>query len=398
MNKDLKIIKKKYGEDMMKLCRNLFPTILEQVGLLPLIMQQEFHENHNLYEDIITNNLVDDFARYIFNLADIKHVYVTKKVASPQELLKKAGYKLYECYSEEDIQSFQKYYYPGEELCTFNGHRLDICHVFFAVKNNAHTLKRTDFIQPKRQDEYGTSVLSIQFKRDQTHALSIKNRYNTTVEKADSTFANNLDNIIPGLTKSFAIYYGLTQEYMNKSYRIPFYLRILDKTIPKLAQKIAKHNSIKQEITFTIPGYVKASDNKLYKYNNEINGIYYCPDNIIIDHAEIKKYEKEKYIILDYFILNLQEKTLTLYDKTIPDSFTKTITDINLITIKNIADLKEITISTTSGTIIILLNKHNQIISIYNDYLQELPPNFLLFNNTLSTDALPNSLVRKKLT
>ena len=38
------------------------------------------------------------------------------------------------------------------------------------------------------------------------------------------------------------------------------------------------------------------------------------------------------------------------------------------------------------------------LLQILCEYLQEIPPNFLLFNNTLSTDALPNSLVRKKLT
>ena len=33
-----------------------------------------------------------------------------------------------------------------------------------------------------------------------------------------------------------------------------------------------------------IPGYTVAEDGKYYKYNYEINNIYYCPDNIIIDN------------------------------------------------------------------------------------------------------------------
>ena len=62
-----------------------------------------------------------------------------------------------------------------------------------------------------RQDEYGTSVISIQFDRDDTHTLSIKNRYNHKVEKPDATFSNNLNNIVAGLTKSFADYKGMRQ-------------------------------------------------------------------------------------------------------------------------------------------------------------------------------------------
>ena len=31
---DLKVIKKKFGEDMMRLCRKLFPSLLEEKGLL----------------------------------------------------------------------------------------------------------------------------------------------------------------------------------------------------------------------------------------------------------------------------------------------------------------------------------------------------------------------------
>ena len=34
MNSDLKLIKKKYGEEMSHLCHELFPVILEQEGLL----------------------------------------------------------------------------------------------------------------------------------------------------------------------------------------------------------------------------------------------------------------------------------------------------------------------------------------------------------------------------
>ena len=49
----------------------------------------------------------------------------------PEVLLEMAGYNLYECKTEEDIQSFRKYYAEGEEICTFNGGRLNKARVFF---------------------------------------------------------------------------------------------------------------------------------------------------------------------------------------------------------------------------------------------------------------------------
>ena len=43
MNKDLKIIKEKYGEKMMHLCRELFSTLLEEDGLLSKLMLDNFY-------------------------------------------------------------------------------------------------------------------------------------------------------------------------------------------------------------------------------------------------------------------------------------------------------------------------------------------------------------------
>ena len=254
MNQDLKIIKKKYGEEMMHLCRELFPTLLEQEGLLPKLLLDNFKESRSLVKDIIDNNLEEEFKNYIYNQVDVENNYEEVVSKSPEELLKEAGYKLYECHSEEEIQSFKKYYAPGEALCTFHGGRLNRCYVFFAIKENVDEIKRENFPKPQRQDEYGTSVISIQFTRDDSHTLSIKNRYNHTVNNPDSTFGNNLDNIISGLTNSFDKYYGLHQSHLQNS--------------------------------FEIPGYVKASDGKFYKYNYEINNIYYCENNVIIDNFE----------------------------------------------------------------------------------------------------------------
>ena len=61
MADDLKIIKNKFGENMSNLCKELFPTILENPGLLSNIMLSHFYPNHFLFNDILANNLLNDF-------------------------------------------------------------------------------------------------------------------------------------------------------------------------------------------------------------------------------------------------------------------------------------------------------------------------------------------------
>ena len=75
MNKDLKIIKKKYGEEMMHLCRDLFPTLLEQEGLLPKLLLDNFKESRSLVKDIIDNKLFEEFKNYIYNQVDVENNY-----------------------------------------------------------------------------------------------------------------------------------------------------------------------------------------------------------------------------------------------------------------------------------------------------------------------------------
>ena len=364
MNKDLKIIKKKYGEEMMHLCRELFPTLLEQEGLLPRLLHDNFKESRSLVKDIIDNNLEEEFKNYIYNQVDVENNYEEVGSKRPEELLKEAGYKLYECHNEEEIQSFRKYYSPGEALCTFNGGRLNRCFVFFAIKENVDEIKRENFPKPQRQDEYGTSVISIQFTRDNSHTLSIKNRYNHTVNNPDSTFGNNLDNIIPGLTNSFDKYYGMHQSHLQNS--------------------------------FEIPGYVRANDGKYYKYNYEINNIYYCENNVIIDNFEVKEYPHEQYIVLDYFILDLKNKRIQTYwnDMELEDSFPNTIGTIKDIKIENDKDNKNILIKTDNSDevdVIITLDKNNRIIALKNDKVENIGNSFLSYNNSLTSIELPNA-------
>jgi len=360
---ELRKIKKLYGEKMSHFCRENFPTILESEGVLLNILIKNFHPNKLLYEDLITyskmnetEDILLEFKNYIFkqHFRFERHAVCDK---SPKELLAEVGYILYECHSGRDVQQFKKYYAPGEELCTFDHDRTKRCHVFFAVKTNALEIKRKEV--PKREDEYGTSVISIQFTKDDICMLSIKNRYNHTVGGCDATFSNNLDNIIEGLTDSFEKEYGLIQQ-------------------------------IKQG-GFEIPSYVKANDGKFYKYNEEINNIYYCADNIIIDNFKVKKYDKSRYLIMNCFILDLVEKKLFLYDNTINECFHKITDNIEKIEIKKDEKQKIVKLLHFDGNYtIITLNEVNCIIGLESTYYKEIEDNFLRENKSIKKVNIKN--------
>ena len=345
MNYDLKVIKKKFGEDMMKLSRELFPTLLEEQGLLSGIFLDNFNPSKILYEDIKKNHLEKEFKMFIYGFLNEDEVIENSK-RTPKELFEEEGYDFYECKTEEDIQKFKKYYTRGEELCTFRDRRLDKCYVFFVVKKNVDEIKRENFKKPIREDEYGTSVMSIQFTKDEAHTLSIKNRYNHALLEGnpDATYRNNLENIAPGLTKSFENTYGLKQFNPNTN--------------------------------FEIKNYVRGKDGKFYKYNYEINNIYYCADNIIIDNFEVKKLPKERYIVMDYFILDMKDKKITLYDESINDSFVSSIKNIKKIDILKEDSNKRVVIIGEEGNMIIKLDPNDRIIEVDNETLKSVSDNY----------------------
>jgi len=294
MKSDYEFLKENYGESFARECRAFFPTILEYHGVLSKIMSETFAENHFLLEDIVKNNKTEEFKNFIF--AKFYDVLESKQIDNIQErlierpevLMDKAGYVLMHCKTSEDVQKFKRFYAPGEELCTFrDDDRIDNWHIFFAVKKNVSDIKRGNFDHPMRQDEYGTSVISLQFSRGEKSILSIKNRYNHTVADPDSTFSNDLENIIAGLTESFEKYYGI---------------KII---------KGSKH--------FELPSYVLAGDGKYYPYNIELDNIYYCPNNIVIENTIPRKLDKSTYEMFDYHIFN---KVTKKFETKVKDSFT----------------------------------------------------------------------------
>ena len=364
MSNDLINIKDKYGEGMMHLCRKNFSTILETEGLLFGLLSSHFAYSRFLYDDIVNNSIEMMFKNFIYSLLVSKDEELPVSSKTTSQLLSEAGYNLYECFNEDDIQSYRKYYASSELLCSFCGGRLDECYVFFAIKKDVDKIRREDFINPLRQDKYGTSVISIQFTKGDVNTLSIKNRYNHTVTNPDATYSNNLENIIPGLTRSFERDYNL---HINQNcYGL-----------------------------FEIPGYVLANDGKYYKYNYEINNIYYCTDNIIIDNFEvIRDYQqKEKYIIIDYFIIDLVNKKISLYDKNINDSFVDGLNNIRKIEINKDKKTgnKRLDITFVDGCVAFIeIDKFNRIISYENENVLEVEDNFLYKNMYLQNIEIPN--------
>ena len=374
---DLKLIKKHYGEKMMHLCREIFPTLLETEGLLYTTLISKFYPSRNIYDDIVENEeRIDTFKNIIYNAVIEMRQETISNEKTPKELLEEAGYTLYECNSEKDIQSFRHYYQRsdgketpkyiegtqpehnnGEELCTFSGGRLNRCYVFFAVKNNAKFIRRKS--KPERQDEYGTSVISIQFSKGDLNTLSIKNRYNHTVKNPDATFSNDLDSIIDGLTASF-----------EKEYNLNI------------------NSTRKQE---NLPGFVKANDGRYYRYNFEKYNIYYCDNNVIVDNFEVKELDKSRYLIFENYIMDLKEKTIKLYDNEYirNDSFLDGLQDIESIKVEIDKETKDKKII-INDDIIIVLTKTNQIKSYKNSHITEVGDNFLRNSSEIESIDLEN--------
>ena len=363
LNKDLKYIKKKYGEKMMHYCRECFPTILNVPGKLVEILNTHFYcVKDSLYNDIKENHKESEFNDFVYSNAGLKNEYDIRDVSkTPKELLDDAGYDLFECKTVEEVNSFKKYFILGEQLCTFldPASRLENKYVFFAVKKNILDIKREDFLIPDRQDEYGTSVISIQFTRDKNNHLSIKNRYNEVVNNPDSTFDNNLDNIIPGLTMSFYKAYGIREIYDENS-------------------------------EFQMENYISI-DGEYYKYNYKLNDIYYCTNNIIALNGKVIKYDPEKYIIMDYFIIDLVNKKVDVFDNKIRDSFSEVIGKIKNIEIVRGEKDKKVYITNEEDNIFELtLSFDNKLIGIKNNMIDKLPNRFLISGEYLKNMEFSN--------
>lgn len=244
--------------------------------------------------------------------------------------------------------------------------RLKTRDCFFAVKKDVDKIKRKDFKKPRKDDEYSTSVLGIQFTRTGMTTVEIISRYNHTVINPNCTLGNDLNKLAPGLENSFAnllLERGLVLNSLGK-------------------QK------------FEIPGYTVANDGKYYKYNMEINGEYYCPGNLIISGGKAKSIAKpEEGLLIDHFYIDKKAKTIKNCINN-SDSFIDGLQRIEKIEVEksdddNVNRLIKIYMQDIEEPAIIGISKDNQIVKYENNNIVNIGYNFLSNNESLTEIKLP---------
>lgn len=279
--------------------------------------------------------------------------YEAKK--DPIQLLNEAGYDAFVVQNEKQKNSIEKYFRPNEKLCTFKDpYRHINFYIIHAVKRGAAKIKPSQ--NPEREDEYGTSVISIQIAKSGGF-ISIKNRYNHTVNNPDSTFHNNPDNIILGLTNSL-------QQYFN----VKFNVSVSEVNLPD--------------------NYVSIND-QLVRYDLELDGILFG-SSYYIKNGILTKLNTDRETMIDHMIYNSKDKTITspiTNDKTCKlfagvfngKQVTKTVDTVKQTT----------TLQTPNGDRIVTNNK-GQIIELDLPSVTEIDDDFLKFNTSLESANLPN--------
>ncbi len=208
-----------------------------------------------------------------FKGVEIEEVETDK---SPFELLKMVGYDAFVADSLTKQNSIERYFADGEELCTFHDfERFEDYFIIHCVKEGADKLKREDFKgQEEREDEYGTSVISIQILKTGGY-ISIKNRYNHSVDSPDNTFYSNPDNIIKGLSSA-----------LKKYFKVDF-----------ASTKVA------------IPNGYTYQNGCIYRYYLEKNNAYYG-DDFCLYNGKLYPINKDYQILIGPYLLDMKERRI----------------------------------------------------------------------------------------
>jgi hypothetical protein len=278
-----KKIKKQNGERFAKVLRGFHNGIFE----IPDILQIVRHAG-NTPED------AEQICSYLMSLL-LTDDDEPDEVEDPFALLDQAGYEAYYADTKEKQDAIKKYFQSGEKLCTFGTNRFKNYYIINAIRKDVDNIRREDFRgKEKRDDEYGTSVMSIQVAK-RGGFISIKNRYNHSVPNCDNTLKSNPDNIIFGLSQAI-------QEHFSVSF------------------------STKQSV---LPDDYMLVGRNIFKVSVEISGIFYG-DRAYVKNGEIVEPAREKGLYLfDYFIFDAQTKTFSLVpDSGIIDSFPETFNKV----------------------------------------------------------------------
>ena len=335
------IIKKQNGEG--------FARVLRDKGLLdiPDVVGIVKYAGHTAQD---ANQLFP----YLWSLKNFQETETTTR-ADPFQLLDQAGYHAYEVHNLEEQNSLRRFFRKDEELCTFRDmHRYENNYIIHAVKHdvwrNRHAIRPAK--NPQRQDEYGTSVISIQIRKSGGF-ISIKNRYNHTVDNPDQTFNSNPDEIIDGLSAALKIYFDV--DWQSTGVRLP-------------------------------DGFI-LNGNQILKTNFEINN-HYIGDGFYTQGDSIIDIDKSNQVQLDYFIWDNQQKRL-LNPLNQRDTFPKTFN--NFIQNKKVTLLGKApnqTILVDGEKIIEIENNH--IVTLNMPHLTTVEYNFLFGNKHLRSISLPN--------
>lgn len=222
-----KKLKKQNGEKFAQTVRNFHSGLLE-IPDLDIILRHAGRNAQPLLPYLMTLMASND-----------EEEVVPAELQDPFELLDQAGYNAFHADTLKKQNSIKPYFRKGELLCTFNDKaRYKDYHIVHAIKKNVDEIEPADI--PEREDEYGTSVISIQMVKDGGF-ISIKNRYNHTVSGCDHTFDSNPDHIIRGLSTA-----------------------------------LKEHFDVEFSTTESpLPGGYTLIGNQIFKYNEECNNIYY---------------------------------------------------------------------------------------------------------------------------
>ncbi|MBO5704985.1 MAG: hypothetical protein J6R99_03120 [Alphaproteobacteria bacterium] len=251
------IIKKQNGEHFAKAIRNYDNGIFDVPNI-----------------DKIVKYAGRDAEPIMNYLVSLKNIQIEEHAVhqDPIKLLDMAGYDAYIADTLKKQNAIKKYYARGEELCTFRDPDMfKNYHIINAVRKDVDKIKRGK--TPQRDDEYGTSVISIQILKTGGF-ISIKNRYNHTVKNCDNTLNSNPDNIILGLADAIKHHFDVD----FSSQQVPLY------------------------------GNYTLIDKQIYHYKGELNNVYWSENSYVKD-GHIVEIDKGSQIMLgDGLLLDLKQK------------------------------------------------------------------------------------------
>ena len=268
------IIKKQNGERFAKAIRNYDNGIFDVRNI-----------------DKIVKYAGPDAEPIMEYLVSLKSIQIEEHAVhqDPIKLLDMAGYDAYIADTLEKQNAIKKYYASGEELCTFRDpDRFKKYYIINAVRKDVDKINRES--TPTRDGEYGTSVISIQVLKTGGF-ISIKNRYNHTVNNPDNTLNSNPDNIIPGLAD--AIKHHFNADFSSR--RVQLY------------------------------GNYTLIDKQIYHYKGERNNIYWSENSYVKD-GHIVDIDKGSQIMLgDGLLLDLKQKKVRDLTGQEPNDFAESL-------------------------------------------------------------------------